>query len=389
MNRFLPTVLVLAACASNQSVRTDSAGATPVVEKQKIVNISHFDVGSCVDPAPVLPNPLNEEGVVGALVLARPAVLECFVDPKNRGAAEESGAAVKATVSETGVAYAVNGTHLTPSGVACVETALKRLAFSPLEKGSAPVVGSADFRHGPNSPAVKLGVNAASDVAGAVRLAQPGWCECWNGLGTNAPPALKAHLKLVPGKAVEVSFDPASDPTATALIGCLGPKLAALPPSTANTELTVHYPFLLVNSAASQETPDAQPELQFIQLDLIRAQRAAEVALKIGARSNALRSYDALVAKYKAKPASVLIKELKDKCAAMVASDQLWISTLKAQGEVDARSLALATLLKSKDERWTEAAAAAQAQVAASQADVKKAEEVKVADQAVCPKERK
>lgn len=387
MNRLLPALVLLAACASNKAA---DPGAAPVIEKQKIVNISQFDVGSCVAPSPTLPDPLNPEGVVGALVLARPGVLECFVDPKNRGPEADAAAAVKATVGEAGAAYEVTGTNLTPTGIACIEAALKRLPFKALEKGAPPVVGAAEFRHGATSPAVAFGVNAASDVAAAIRLAEAGWCECWAELAKNPPPSLKAHLKFVPTKPVEVSFDPSSDPAAARLIGCLTPKLAALPPpKTGTNELTVHYPILLVNSAASEETVDAQPELQFIQLDLIRAQRAAEVAVKIGVRANALRTYDALVAKYKAKPSSVLIKELREKCAAMVATDEDWIAALKDQGAVDARSLALASALKAKDTRWTEAEAAAQAQVAASVSDVKKAEDVRVADIAVCPKERK
>lgn len=394
MNRALLALVlaVLCGCAtptSSASPSPDAKKAEPLVERQKIANISHFDVGSCTAPAPALPEPLNTEGVIGALVLARPSVLECFVDPKSRAAAPESAAAVKATVSETGAAYEVSGTNLTPAGTACIQAALAKLPFKPLAKGEAAVVGNAEFRHGGTSPAVKLGVNAASDVAAAIRLAAPAWCDCWTALGTNAPPSFKANLKLVKGKPPEVTFDPTADAAATGVIACVTPKLAALPFAPVENELTVHYPFLLVNSSASQESPDAQPELQFIQLDLIRAQRAADVAVKIGARTNALKTYDALVAKYKAKPDPKLVKDLKEKCAAMVKSDDDWIAALKGQGDVDARSQALAAALKVKDARWTDAEAAAQTQVAASATDVKKAQDIRAADEAVCPKERK
>lgn len=378
----------LTGCATTTSSTTAGGDpkAEPVVEKQKIVNISHFDVGSCTAPNPTLPSPLNTEGVVGALVLARPSVLECFVDPKSRTADGDAGAAVKATVSETGAGYEVTGTNLTAQGTGCIKAALEKLPFKPLAKGEAPVVGQADFRHGATSPSVKLGVNAASDVAAAIRLAQPGWCDCWSPLGTNPPPGAKANIKLTKDKKPEVTFEAGNDP---ALTGCLGPKIAALAFAAPENELTVHYPFLLVNSSAAQESPDVQPELQFIQLDLIRAQRAADVAVKIGVRTNALKTYDALVAKYKAKPDSRLVNELKEKCAAMVKSDDDWIIALKAQGEVDGRSQALAASLKAKDARWAETETAAAAQVAASANDVKKAEEIKTADMAVCPKERK
>ncbi len=379
----------LVGCATpSASAKKDSS--EPTVERQKISNLTHFDIGTCSAPNPTLPEPLNLEGVVGALVLARPAVLECFVDPKNRGAADDSGAAVKANITDTGATFEVAGTNLTPAGIGCIETALRRLPFKPLEKGTAPVTGSAEFRHNANSPSVKLGVNAASDVAAAIRLASPAWCDCWSPIGTDAPPAnLKATVKVATGKTPEVTFEPNPDASATTLAACLTPKIAALVLTPGATELTVHYPFLLVSSAASQEAAAAVPELQFIQLDLIRAQRAAEVAGKIGVRTNALKTYDALVTKYKAKPDSKLVKDLKDKCAAMVASDEDWIASLKKQGDIDARSLALASSLKAKDARWNEAEAAAQAQVTASASDVKKAEDVRTADAAVCPKERK
>lgn len=384
MNRYLAFAL-LTGCATTPT-STGGKAAEPAVEKQKIVNISHFDVGSCTPPAPALPDPLNTEGVIGALVLARPAVLECFVDPKSRTADGDASVAVKATVSETGATYDLTPTNVTAAGTGCIKAALEKLPFTPLPKGEAPVTGNADYRFGGTSPAVKLGVNAASDVAGAIRLASPSWCDCWGPLGAQAPPALKAHVKLMKGKPAAVTFDPGGDAT---LVGCLTAKIAALPFAAPENELTVHYPVLLVNSSAAQESADAQPELQFIQLDLIRAQRAADVAVKIGARTNALKTYDALVAKYKAKPDPKLVPELKTKCAAMVKADDDWIAALQAQGEVDARTQTLAGTLKAKDPRWADAETAATAQVTAGQTEVKKAEEVKAADQAVCPKERK
>ena len=66
-------------------------------------------------------------------------------------------------------------------------------------------------------------------MAGAIRLAEPRWCDCWSALGANPPPSFKANLKLVPAKAAELTFDPVPDAAATSLIACLTPKIAALP----------------------------------------------------------------------------------------------------------------------------------------------------------------
>ncbi len=358
--------LAVAACATQKS----AGKAEPVMEKQRISNITYFDVASCAAPAPALPEKLNKEAVFGAALFARPAA--------------ESTAKVKITVDDAGAHYEVTGTNLTPEGTQCIQAAMAKLPFKPLEKGAAPVVNEVPFLHGGNSPAVKMGVNTGSDVAGKIRLAEPQWCDCWSAL-TQPPPSLTATVKLGPGKPGEFSFGAATGEAQT-LAQCLTGKLQALKLESA-TELTLTYPVMLVNSLSSGESADAQPELQFIQLDSIRAQRAADVALKVGSRINAVSTYDALVQKYKAKPNNALVKELKDKCGALVKSDQAWIDALKSQHELEQHTAEVATAFKAKDATWADAEAAAQKTAEGTKAELAKAEGVKTADVGVCPKE--
>ncbi len=382
-------LLTLAACATQKS-----AGKTePVVEKQKISNITYFDLASCAAPAPALPEHINKEEVFGAALFARPAVLECFVDPKNRGPAAESTASVKITVDDSGAHYEVGGTNLTPDGTKCIEGAMAKLPFKPLEKGAAAVSTEVPFVHGGIAPAVKLGINSGSNVAGQLRLAEAQWCDCWAQVKP-PPPSLTVTVKLAPGKPGEFTFGPATG-DAAALAQCLTQKLQALKLDAAGTELTLTYPVLLIDTLAEGESPDARPELQFIQLDAIRSARAAEVALKVGARGNAVSTYDALVQKYNkvksskaaAKEIPGLVKELKDRCAAMVKADQAWIDALTAQLTLEKHTEQVAAGLKAKDPMWADAEAAAQKTAEATQAEVTKADGVKKADVGVCPKE--
>src|SRR5882724_10301623 len=98
-------LLALAACATQKS----ASGGAPVVEKQKIANITYFDVATCTPPAPALPEKPNKEAVFGAALFARPAALECFTDPKNRGPAADTVANVKISLDDTGAKYEVSG----------------------------------------------------------------------------------------------------------------------------------------------------------------------------------------------------------------------------------------------------------------------------------------
>ena len=377
----LVAVLALAACATQKT----ATGGEPVVEKQKLSNITYFDVASCAAPAPALPEKLNKESVFGAALFARPHVLECFTDPKNRGPAAETTANVKITIDDTGAHYEVTGNNLTPGGTDCVKAAMEKLPFKPLEKGAAAVTNEVPFVHGTNAPAVKLGLNSSSDIAGNLRLAAPQWCECWSAL-KDPPPSLVATVTQPSNQQPNFTFA-ASTGEGPALATCLTGKMKELKFPTFNTDLTITYPVLLINSLAPAESPDARSELQFIQLDAMRAAKAADVALRVSLRMNAVGVYDALVAKFNKTKDTKLVKDLKDKCAAMVKSDQAWIDALKAQHELEAHTAQVANGLKAKDPQWADAEAASQKTADSTAAEITKADGVKLADEKVCPKE--
>src|SRR5512139_446886 len=173
----------LIGCATQQG-----AQGGPKTEQQRITNIGYFDLKNCW-PGKVELKPVTKEAVIGFLVNSRPELNECFVDPKNRGPADVTHAVIKMTVNEQGPSFDVQGENLTPAGTECVKTVLSsRASVEPLPAGAAPVEGQIDFQHKIGvSPAVRMGVNEASDATGAIRLAIPKWCDCFAPWENKAP----------------------------------------------------------------------------------------------------------------------------------------------------------------------------------------------------------
>ncbi|MGQ0505162.1 MAG: hypothetical protein ACT4TC_07550, partial [Myxococcaceae bacterium] len=127
---------LLAGCATTGSASSGGEKS----ERQKITNQSYFDLANCSPRTVEVPKPASKESIIGYLVSARPEVMECMVDPANRGPAKDTKAVITATVSDTGVAYDVQGENLTPAGIGCIKSMFEaRKGIEPLAKGAAPV----------------------------------------------------------------------------------------------------------------------------------------------------------------------------------------------------------------------------------------------------------
>jgi hypothetical protein len=380
------SALALAGCATTKAAEPAAKkSAEPVMEKMAVVNNSPFDLAAC-GPRELSLTGVTDVGLTGVLLAARPMVQECLVNPAHRGSASDTQGKVKTTVSEEGTKHEVTATNLTPEGQACIEKALAKVTLPRLEKGQKAVSAEIPFSHGANSPQVRFGVNYASDLVGTVRLAQSTWCDCYQAVGTTPPPGVKAMLHAAPEKAVEVQVEGQGD--GVALASCIEGKLKALTFPAATAEVQVPYTFLLLNSYAATESADAQPNLQFAQLDAIRGQRAADVAVKVGNRTTAALAYDEVVKRYKAKPQPVLIKELKEKCAVLLAGDDAWTASLKSLLEVDQRTQKVVEGLAAKDAAWAPVGQNLVQRVAETNGEFPKVEAQRKGDEAACPKSR-
>jgi hypothetical protein len=388
MKRLLAFVAAtaLAGCATTDASKSGSTKKEPTLEKMAVTNVIPFDVAACGPRVTLELSPLTPEVLTGALLSLAPAFQECFLDPK--AVEGEVQATLKATVGAE-VAFEVAGTGVSASGKACLVAAAKQLALKPLEASAKPV--AAEVPVAPAFKAVAMGVNQASDLVGTVRSAQMTFCPCYAELApTPSDPAGKAAPTLVGKFSVSKEKDkPAQsaglEPNdAPSISECVTQKLAALKLPAVEAKV----PFLLKNSYASEPSPGAQAALQFQQYDGIRAQRTADVLVAAGRRGVDAAAYDAVVAKYKAKPAPTLIAELRSKCAAVVKSDDAWIGSLKTLVGVFQASLKLAQTEKANDAGWAPVEQALSQQLDGATTEQLRVEGQKKADENACPKNK-
>lgn len=386
------SVVFTAACAGQQKpAETAATNGKPQTteERVRIGNQPAFDVATCFPRELPLP-PANQAVLVGALLTTRPEVMECLVDPKNRGPAEKTVVTVKTTVTDTSATHTVAGENLAPTGQACIQAAVDKLVKPPLlGKGAQPVESTATFEHEVASSAnVKFGMNEGSDYSGAIRLAQPGWCDCYANFKGSTPPVLTARVTLVKGQPVsEVTFEPSGSTEGDQVAACLKTKLAAVPANATSDKLTYPHRFVHFNSAGSEADTTLPANLRFFQLELVRNQRAAAAAIALGARMDTALAYDNVVKKFNATKNSGLLDEMVTKCKAYVDASQGVVKALESQQAVDQASLTLVQELKTTDaEGWTPVETAGKAALDTTQQDLTKANTEAQAAPGICPK---
>lgn len=387
------SVVLTAACAGQQKTDgKDGKKNVPVEERQRITNQPPFDLVSCFPREVTLPEPANESGLLGALLSARPEVQECLVDPKNRGPAPTTKVTLKTTVTTEGGKNTVTGENLTPEGQQCIQGVVDaHVKAGALPAGAQPVESSLPIElTASSSNSVTLGINEGSDFSGTVRTSQKAWCECFASFKGTTPPVLVAHVTLVKEQAnpTEITFDPSGSTEGDQLAACLKTKMATLPAKLSTDKLTFPYRFVNYNSGAPVAAASAlPPEYRFLQLELVRAQRAADVALAGGARVNSAVAYAAVVDRYKKTGNYKLFEELESKCNTLVKDSTSIVDALQAQQDVEQAQLDLVQKeLKAKDPAWGEAETATQAALGDTQKALAGAKQGVEQDKGVCPK---
>ena len=383
-----------AACAGTQKPDAGAEGAKPMSkeERVRITNQPPFDLVSCFAREAKVPEQTSQGVVLGTLLAVRPQVQECLVDPKNRGPAPTTKVQVKTTVTDQATTHAVTGENLTPEGTACIQKVVDaQVQPALLAKGAQPVEASIPFEQtasGLNS--VTFGINEGSDFTGAVRLGLPTWCDCYANFKDEVPPTLTAKVKLAKAQQTptEVTFEPSGSTAGDQVAACLQQKMMALPAKLSSDELGFAYRFVHFNSRAPETAAAAlSPELRFLQLDLVRTQRAADAAMADGARAPAAQAFAEVVERYQKTKNYKLFDELEGKCNALVAADARMVETIQARQQTEQAALLIAQEMKTKDaEGWTDAEAATQKNLDETQKELAEAQKIAAQDKSACPK---
>jgi hypothetical protein len=394
----------LAACGPEQpgaATPTPAGSAAPVAEQQAVKNVWYFDVSTFAPSPPAVTGHATNEALIGVELAARPVVMECLVDPKNRGPEKKTHVVLDATLGDAGVDHRVSGDNLSPAGVACIEAALRAwtgaIPTLTAKNAAGPVKSHLELDHLVGaSPAVEMGVNDVSDIAGALRLGLAGWGDCFTDWKTAPPRTLKATVKVLrPAKdagatvtPAEVTFEAPTDAAAGKVAACLTGKIKALPVKTPRgASVSLPYTFRFVHSGVAEPLPDAAPEVQIIQIDLQRARRAAETAIAVGDRTFSAVVYEDAVKRFKAKAKpEVPVAELKEKCAALLAADDKLLGAADKQAATEDAAHRIAAEQKSKDPTWADAEAAAAKSLAGAQRDAQVFRDNRKADEGACPK---
>lgn len=397
--------LALAACAAQEPNPSSAAAAKkpePKSEQQLLKNLGAFDVAIFTLEPPAIPTRVNNDVLTGVESAARPLILECLVDPANRGTDSRTKVIIDAALTDAGVDHKVTGQNLPPAGVTCIEEALKKwtAAASTLNAKAAIPAGAAvkshvEFEHVTGVyPSVTLGVNEASDIAGAIRLALPSWADCFTDWKSAPPRQLSATVKVArpkpPAPQVtpsEVTFAPTGDAAADKVAACLKTKVLALQMKAPSGDLvTVPYPFRFGHSGLNDLLPGATPDMQFTQFDLLRARRLAESSIALGGRNTAAAAYDDAIKRYKAKSADSSVAELREKCAALLAADDKAIDVLQRQLAVKEATHHFAQEQMAKDPAWANAEAATAKEIPDARKDVETFKGARKSDEGTCPK---
>jgi hypothetical protein len=408
----LTTLFLLPACSGEQGAKgagqpgVKAPGGGTVSEQQRIAQTGYFDIGTLNPVPPTIQAQVDKPVLSGVELTARPLILECLVDPRNRGAEKITKVVVDATLTDTGVDHKVTGQNLTPAGTACITAALGKYtgASAGLNAKNAvqkPMAAHIEVEHAVGTnPAVVLGTNEASDISGAIRLALPGWGDCLADWKSAAPHVLNASVKVVrptpPAPEVtpaEVTFEPAGDPTADKVAACLKTKVMALKVKAPKGDaITVPHRFAFVHSGIPEMVlPGATPDLTLAQIELSRIRREAQRTVADGERMQAWRTYNAAVDAYKAsakdpKAPKVEVMDLITKCKALLEGDDKLLGAL--QQVLDGEDLAhkFTVEQKAKDPAWAPIEANSARQLAEAQKIAETMKNNRKLDEGACPK---
>jgi hypothetical protein len=398
LSRLAPTTLALL-------LLTAPLGAARAADSDKVSNIIPFDLAVCFLQATTVNKPVNQFALSALWAISRPLVLECLTDARVAAPGKSSAFKLTLSVSDAGYSHTVESDGLLPAAKKCIDDAVARVSppIEALPAGSKPVTFTAQVPELPPRDQVRFGINEFSDVAGTVRLAMPMLCACFEPFRSKPDPApfdLKVQITRVPenfkaadgGKPAPVEVTVAEGPPAT-IRTCVADRLAALKYNITPEQVIVPYRFLFVDAVANSSDVAALPDaLKFAQLEAMSGQAAAATELQLARQVAASAQYNDLVKVYQGlvksspKKATAMVSELTTTCKELLKQDDRYISTVEAEAKLQQDMATLVASLKTKDPSWAETEVGTQKTVAATQALLAKARELRVNDEKACPK---
>lgn len=374
-------------------------------DQQKITPAGYFDVAVCSPNRPTLPDAVNKEILQGVVQSARPEMLECLTDAKNRTGDGQVVVTIDSSMSEAGVTHKITAPGLSPAGTACVQKAIDdwTKSFSQLKSKDA-VSSQFQFGYMPGvQPSAKLGLNEASDIFAQVRLAQPAWCDCYAEAAKAGPvPAeIRGMMKLKqPEKSddkkpqptevapSDVTLQPLADAAGQKVAACVKGKLMATKfKSPSEPELDVPVQVLLVNANYSGKLPGAPAPLQFAQYDINGNQLIAQMFIDDGARAMADSHYGDLANEYNThKKKGLTLVQVTEACQQVVKLDPALVADTQKLFAQAKEVHDFTVEQKAKDPNWGTAEAATGKRVPAIEAQADKVQKLADADKARCEK---
>ena len=188
MRRQIPllTGVLLLACAGGQS----TGSAVAAEQRQRVQNLTPFDIGTCFPSKVEVARIANEYTLQASFRAARPAINECLTDARVQNGTTATKGKATMSIDATGTTVTVTGDGLQPTAIRCIESAIRtQVEGITAPSGAKPYSLEGPFEREPNTM-VRMGINEASDVEGAIRLGAPQWCSCFEPVKTQAPPEL-------------------------------------------------------------------------------------------------------------------------------------------------------------------------------------------------------
>ncbi|MFN0061024.1 MAG: hypothetical protein ACKVPX_00700 [Myxococcaceae bacterium] len=380
--RITATLCVVAAlsnCAGPEPTRV-----APPPEPALAQNVVPFDVGVCAIQMPALPEPPRADALNGWLLSADPLLRECWLNPAHRGTDAVARLDIQMSLDARGVRYEVASKALTPAGIACMKKALGTLQPpSRLPDSALPLVTKRALTFdAKREDVVTANLGAASDTAGALRLAMPRACACFSAWSKAIPAMLALTVVIDPARPTPaLNFELTNNSASDALGECLQTELAKVAKAPAGTP-SFRYVLPFIHSGVTEPLLSGPLRLRTQHLEAVRRRKLATTLVRWATRDSAAQAYERVVSSVRAgNPGAKRRKaEHQAVCRNLVIADDRLIDALGELVDTESELHALA-----RENQNPEAIVAAAQRQTDTARELQQAQTARARDAVPCP----